>query len=280
VHASRTSGAGALVCNFSDDTLRAGTCVVCGHPNAPICPTGEHCRGERLTEFDERCVPCGKVGQPKCLGQNPKCRNSAPDPVRDLCVAAGGKDQPCFEGRLCGYDGMFCDASNTCRVCGWAGQVCCPPQALLGGGQAEACLTSGMECKFGHCVWKPGAYGDAITTPPPAPPPPPPTICNGQPFNLGVTERRIIWIREEDGCAAPLNELIYANSYAEGVECARRSRDNVLDDVPGTFHLKVQAPDGCRGFTVRTKDEDDAQSCAEALCGVDCESAELGDCEG
>jgi hypothetical protein len=224
------------------------------------------------------CVACGLPGAPKCSGLRQCGPGAAPDPFRDQCVIAGGKDEPCLEGGFCGFDGMFCDASKKCRLCGQPGQRCCPDQEKLGGGRLLECGGfSNVVCegnpaqRFCHLTPPPSSG------PPPPPPSNPPVTCSGQPFGIGLTQRFEIWAREADGCATRA-AFLFANSAVEALGCARASVPNVIEDVVQEFRVAASGPRGCSGFTIVAKDVEDAKSCAQALCGIDCGEAELGEC--
>jgi hypothetical protein len=221
-----------------------------------------------MVERNGVCVACGRPGSPKCSGLRKCGPGAAPDPLRDQCVIAGGKDEPCLEGGVCGFDGMFCDASNECRLCGQPGQRCCPAPALECGGFSNVlCEGSGGQ-RFCN------ATAPAASDPPPSNPP---RTCGGQPFGIGVTMPFEIWVREDSGCASRV-AILFANSPAEAQGCAHASFSNVIDDVVQEFRVTATGPQGCSGYTIVAKDDEDAKSCAQSFCGIDCGEAELGEC--
>jgi hypothetical protein len=249
----------------------SGTCVRCGEQGQPPCVGGE-CRisaGVRTMERNGICVACGIVGLPKCPSA-PRCdAGGAPDPHGPNCIPGGGKDQPCLEGKFCGYDGMFCDNTNVCRVCGAPGEPCCPNQPLLGGGFTKECGGySNLQCANFNgrrvCQYKPGqAPGQGS----PPPPPPGPKTCGGNDYQFGVTTTYPVWIRDGNGCAG-VGAAYQANSPAEAIECAKTVYGTLVIEEPvEQYTMSMDGPGlGCRTVQVWAKDEDDAGSCAQSLC--------------
>ena len=279
--ASATCKLRNLICAHDPNTFQSGTCLACGDEGQPPCDF-DGCRfspgSVRTVERNGVCVACGLPGTPKCSGLRKCGPGAAPDPRRDQCVIAGGKDEPCLEGGFCGYDGMFCDAAaNKCRLCGQPGQRCCPDQARLGGARLLEC--GGFSNVV--CEGNPAQRFCHLTDPPdpgPGPPPSnPPRTCSGQPFGIGITTPFEIWVREESGCASRV-AVLFANSAVEALGCARNSFSNVIEDVVQEFRVKATGPDVCNGYTIVAKDVEDAKSCALDFCGTGCEEAELGEC--
>jgi hypothetical protein len=277
---SATCKQGNLICAHDPNTFKSGTCLACGDQGQPPCDL-DGCRfsagSVRTVERNGVCVACGLPGTPKCSGLRKCGAGTAPDPRRDQCVIAGGKDELCLEGGFCGFDGMFCDASNKCRLCGQPGQRCCPDRELLGGGRLLECggfsnvaCEGSPEQRFCHLTPPPASGGP--------PPSNPPRTCSGQPFGIGITTPFEIWVREGSGCAKR-EAVLFANSPAEALGCAHNSFSNVIADVVQEFRVKATSPaSGCNGYTIVAKDDEDAKSCAQALCGIDCGEAELGEC--
>jgi len=271
-----------LVCAFGAQGMGSGTCVKCGDQGQPACP-GSECRasaGVRTMERDGICIACGYVGGPKCPTGRQCDAGGAPDPRRANCVPGGGQDQPCLEGKFCGYDGMFCDASNTCRLCGAPGQPCCPNQPLLGGGVTKECGGfSNLQCADFNgrrvCQYKPGQAPGSGNPPPP--PPSQPKTCGGQPYQLGTTTTFAIWVRQFTGCAV-IGAAYQANSYAEALQCARSVYgDTVITEAVEEYTFSMNGPLGCRTVHVYGKDEEDASSCAQAQC-INCDEPVPGTC--
>lgn len=237
--------------------------------------------GIRTMERDGVCVACGYVGLalPQCSSGR-KCDVGAPDPQGPNCIPGGDKDQPCLEGRLCSYDGMFCDTSNTCRLCGTPGQPCCPNQPLLGGGVTKECGGfSNLHCANFNgrrvCQYMPGQAPGSGNPPPP--PPAQPKTCGGQPQQLGVTSTFPIWVRESTGCAV-IGTAHQANSFNEAVQCARTVYgDTVITENVEQYTFSMDGPLGCRSVQVYGKDEEDASSCAQYQC-VNCSEPVTGTC--
>jgi hypothetical protein len=272
-----------LICAFGDAGMTGGTCVHCGEQGEPACPGGE-CRvsaGVRTIERDGLCVACGYVGGPQCtVGR--RCDGGSPDPFGPNCLPGGGLNQPCLEGGFCGYDGMFCDAGNLCRLCGAPGQPCCPSQPLLGGGVTKECGGySNLQCTHFNgrrvCHYKPGqAPGDGRPPPPPPPPRDPPKTCGGQPYRIDTTTF-FVWVRQDTGCAT-IGGAYPANSFAEAVQCARRVFGGaVIEEPVEEYTFAVVGPLGCRTLYVHGKDEDDASACARAQC-INCGEPTPGAC--
>jgi len=270
-----------MICEFGAQGLQSGTCVHCGDQGQPPCP-GDECRpsgGVRTMERGGICVACGVVGQPECPDGR-KCDYGAPDPHGPNCIPGGGQDQPCLEGRFCGYDGMFCDGESMCRVCGQAGQPCCPAQPLLNGGVTKECGGwSNLQCANFNgrrvCQYKPG-QGPGSGTPPP-PPPTQPKTCGGQPYQIGVTTTFAVWVRQYTGCAA-IGGTYQANSFAEAVQCARTVYgDTAIAENVEEYTFSMNGPLGCRTVQVYGKDETDASSCAHSLC-INCDEPMPGSC--
>lgn len=270
-----------LICDFAQG-METGTCVLCGDQGQPPCP-GTECSasgGVRTMESGGICIACGVVGLPKCPSARECDGNGAPDPHGPNCIPGGGKDQPCLEGRFCGYDGMFCNNANACQVCGSPGQPCCPNQPLFGGGVTKECGGfSNLQCaNFGGqrvCQYKPGqAPGEG--TPPP-PPPPGPKTCGGQNYQFGVTTTIAVWVREFTGCAV-VGTAYQANSSAEAIQCARALFGSAVVVEPvEEYTLSMNGPLGCRTVQVWAKDQPDASSCAQAQC-INCSSPSPGNC--
>jgi hypothetical protein len=270
-----------MICEFGAQGMDSGTCVRCGDQGQPPCAGGV-CRdsaGIRTIERNGICVACGNVGGPKCPSGR-KCNSSVPDPHGPNCIPGGGQDQPCLEGRFCGYDGMFCDTSNTCRLCGAPGQPCCPNQPLLGGGVTKECGGySNLQCANFNgrrvCQYKPGQAPGSGSPPPP--PPTSPKTCGGQPYQIGVTTTFAVWVRQFTGCAV-IGAAYQANSIAEAVQCARTVYgDTVIAEPVEEYTFSMDGPLGCRTVQVYGKDEDDASSCAQAQC-ITCGEPVPGTC--
>ena len=272
-----------LICAFNETDMGSGTCVHCGEQGQPSCPGGQ-CKassGVRTMERNGICVACGYVGGPKCPDGR-KCDAGAPDPHGPLCIPGGGQDQPCLEGRFCGYDGMFCDSSNVCRLCGAPGQPCCPNQPLLGGGYTKECGGySNLQCANFNgrrvCQYKPGQApgngGGGNNNPPDNSP----KTCGGQPYQIGTTTTFPIWLRQLNGCAV-LATAYQANSFAEALQCARSAYgDRVIGEGVEEYTFSMNGPLGCRTVQVYGKDEDDASSCAQAQC-INCSEPTPGSC--
>jgi hypothetical protein len=271
-----------LVCEFGAQSSQSGTCMRCGEQGQPPCAGGE-CRvsaGVRTVERNGICIACGYVGLPKCASGRRCDAGATPDPKGPNCIPGGGQDQPCLEGKFCGYDGMFCDNSNICRVCGAPGQPCCPNQPLLGGGFTKECGGySNLQCANFNgrrvCQYKPGqAPGQQ---PPPPPPPNEPKTCGGQPYQIGVTTTFPVWARAFTGCAF-IGAAYQANSFDEAVQCARTVYgDTVITDNVEQYTYSMDGPLGCRTVQVYAKDEEDASSCAQAQC-INCDEPMPGTC--
>jgi hypothetical protein len=231
----------------------------------------------RTIARDGVCVACGWVGGPQC-DTRPRCNaGAAPGSTFGPCVAAGGKDQPCLEGDVCGYDGMFCDASKTCRVCGGPGQPCCPPQPQLGGGTLKECYAASLQCNpvgGGRiCQYVPG------TAPERQPPARPPTVrtCGGNEYQLGVTTTYPVWIRLATGCAS-LATSYAANSPQEALQCAKAAfGDLVITSTVLEYEYSMNGPLGCRTHQVYATDTDDAEMCVQSLC-TNCDPPFEGKC--
>lgn len=272
-----------LVCEFNRTSLASGTCVPCGVQGKPPCP-GVGCKvvpGQmRTKERDGVCVACGYIGLPECTEGRRCDAASAPDPRRDLCVAAGGQDQPCMEDGFCGYDGMFCDSARTCRVCGSPGQPCCPDQPVMGGGRLEPCGGySNLHCASFNgrpvCQYRPGQAppggGGGGGSPPNAP-----RTCGGQPYQFGVTTTFLVWIRQPMGCAFGVQ--YQANSYDEAAQCARSPHGGaVITDAVEEYTLSMAGPLGCTTTQVFAKDEEDAKTCVWYQC-TNCSEPTPGTC--
>lgn len=270
-----------LICDFGAHGMDSGTCVHCGEQGQPPCP-GEMCRqsaGARTIVLNDICVACGFEGKPKCYDR-PMCNAGlAPDPHGPNCIPAGGKDQLCLEGKFCGYDGMFCDATNTCRLCGQPGQPCCPNQPLLGGGFTKECGGySNLQCVDFNgrpvCQYKPGQAPGGGNPPPP---PTQPKTCGGHPYQIGTTTSFPVWIRQYTGCAV-VGVTYQANSFAEAEQCARSAYgDSVISESVEEYTFSMDGPLGCRTVNVYAKDENDASSCAQAQC-INCGEPVPGTC--
>ena len=272
-----------FVCDFSDTSLDSGTCVRCGGMGAPACPGG-NCNpvppGQmRTVERNGVCVACGYVGLPECASGRRCDAGSAPDPRSDLCSAAGGTDQPCMEDGFCGYDGMFCDQSRTCRVCGSPGQPCCPDQPLLGGGRLKPCGGwSNLQCaEFNGrqvCQYRPGqgpGGGGGGGAPPPGP-----RTCGGELYQIGVTNTFVVWVRQPSGCAFGVQ--YQANSTGEAAKCAAAVYGSLVIEEPvEQYEFSMDGPLGCRTVHVYAKDEDDGGLCAYAQCH-NCSEPRRGSC--
>jgi len=269
-------------CAFGPQGMTSGVCVPCGGQMQEPCP-GQGCdstNGPRLMEHRGLCIACGFVGGPKCPEARKCDAGGAPDPHGPNCIPGGGKDQPCLEGRFCGYDGMFCDASNSCRICGQPGQPCCPQQALLGGGFTKECGGfDNLQCANFNgrrvCQYKPGMAPGA-GTPPPSNPNAPKT-CGGQPYQFGVTNTYIVWLRQATGCAVPAQSY-QANSANEAVQCGRNNfGDAVITEPVHEMIYSMNGPLGCRTVTVYAKDTEDGSACAQSTC-VNCNEPFEGVC--
>ena len=273
-----------LICEFGRH-MDSGTCVRCGEQGQPPCP-GDECRvsaGVRTMEKDGICVACGIVGLPECPSGRKCDAGGAPDPRGPNCIPGGGKDQPCLEGRFCGYDGMFCDNANTCRLCGAPGQPCCPNQPLLGGGVTKECGGfSNLQCANFNgqrvCQYKPGQAPGGGSPPPP--PPPGPKTCGGNNYQFGVTTTFPVWIRDSNGCAG-VGAAYQANSLAEAQQCARVIYGDAVIVEPVEQYVMSMSNDGlgldCRTVYVWAKDQEDAGSCAQTLC-INCNEPFAGTC--
>jgi hypothetical protein len=186
-----------------------------------------------------------------------------------------------MEGRLCGYDGMFCDDTNVCRLCGGPGQPCCPNQRLLGGGVTRECNGhTNLQCANFNgrrvCQYKPGqAPGDG--RPPPPPPSGQPKTCGGQPYQIGVTTTFALWVRQYTGCAV-VGGAVQANSWAEALQCGTAVfGEAVISEPVEPYTYSMNGPLGCRTVDVYAKDEDDASACAQAQC-INCSEPVPGVC--
>ena len=269
------------ICAYNSPTLNAGTCVACGGQSQPPCAGGicKPSAGVRTMERNGICVACGFVNGPQCP-DTPKCDwGGTPDPHSNLCIVGGGQDQPCFENRLCGYDGMFCDAAKTCRVCGQPGQVCCPNQPLAGGGVTKECGGfSNLQCvPFNGrkvCQYKPGEAPGNGSPPPPSNAP---KTCGNQAYKIGTTATFPVWMRQATGCAI-VGAAYVANSYTEAAQCAQTVYGSaVISGNVQEYTFSMNGPLGCRTVQVYGKDRDDAQSCAQAQC-INCGEPVLGAC--
>lgn len=272
-----------LLCEFGAQGMESGICVLCGDQGQPPCP-GDECRdsaGIRMIERNGICVACGYVGGPECPSGR-KCDHSAPDPRGPNCIPGGGKDQPCLEGRLCGYDGMFCDNSNTCRLCGAPGQPCCPAQPLLGGGVTKECGGfDNLHCASFNgrrvCQYKPGQAPGSGSPPPPPPPPNGPKTCGGGDYQFGVTTTIPVWVRQYTGCAV-IGAAYQANTFEEAVQCARTVYGStVITDPVEEYTMSMEGPFGCNTWHVFATDEDEASSCVQSHC-TNCGEPVSGTC--
>jgi hypothetical protein len=282
-NATATCKAPDLVCEHPRDDATMGRCTLCGLQGQPACP-GEVCRasgGVRTMERNGICVACGLVGTPKCPSA-PRCEaGSAPDPRGPDCIPGGGENQPCLEGRFCGYDGMYCDNANVCRVCGMPGQTCCPLQPQLGGGTTRECNGfTNLQCANFNgrrvCQYKPG-QAPGPGAPPPPPPPSNAKTCGGQNYQFGVTTTHIVWVRQFTGCAAVVASY-QANSRPEALQCGRAVfGDAVIEEEVEEYEFAMDGPLGCRTVQVFAKDQEDGNSCAQSQC-TNCNEPVPGKC--
>ncbi len=152
---------------FGNLACVGGTCY---DPNDPTLGTLGHackpstsaCVDGKSTCVDNVCVAAGGLNQPCNFNVTPRCQ--APlvcSPKTTTCVGCGNAGEPCCAGS-CSGAGAVCDPQTSmCIVCGLQGEQCCPPDLVKGGGTpiyASACgqndtaKIAALECRNDQCV--------------------------------------------------------------------------------------------------------------------------------
>lgn len=282
---------GEIACAASipcDDGLveENGLCVACGAPGQPICDRGEPCRGDDSVPGKPRwthCLAAGGLNQPcrksgGCSYQGLFCNDKkicepCGDGGQRCCPPGGGADcrvGQCRDGLcfVCGYENMpVCPGASPCpfsgepdggmcRRCGHPGEVCCFGLSIR--------CDPGSRCRERRCTWPStgggaGASGNEWKT------------CAGQPYTWS-TKAEVVFVEDGNGCVAGFSFV--ANSPVEALQCARAQHgDAAIGPTLVPYPVAVTCPQtGCNPRTYPARDQDSAESCAEATspgCSVE-----------
>ncbi len=199
----------------------------------------------------------------------------------------GGRNQPCqrstFDARPCDRADLVCDEDRICRDCGGPGELCCRFNTCTGGNECrsnagvptcgdcgeegEACCPSdtGPSCASG---FRCNTASDVCEAPMSDP-------CTG-------STPRLFWGRGTDGCATPATvaAAVSVDDFSAAQDCARAILGvaDVREEAPTAHDTCERSPFFvCEPQQRWAYDEDDARSCARAVCGSDCDIV-LGDC--
>jgi hypothetical protein len=255
----------------------ASTCIYCGGLNQPVCIDRRRCDVDWLVDLNGTCVLCGRVGQPPCNLTGCDDYTAIVDWKHDICIAAGGRDQPCRSDGTCNFEGSYCD-KKICKDCGWGWSkgypmACCPGGKCVEGecNKYNLCVCGyegQVPCRNGCMPGFVDKWGECVKGAPPPPPPPPPSqwkTCSGENWGLSTQDRTVYLQNASTKC---LTSVTYkANSVQEAYTCAKRDHgDAVVTQAVNSYTFGLTSQFGCNPVTLSAPDEDDAQTCAQSQC--------------